>query len=260
MEGSDMSGLRLDGLAVGYGNPLISQMELHVCPGEVVAVLGPSGCGKSTLLGTIVGTIPAIAGRIWLDGRDITDLAIHERRVGIVFQEPLLFGHLDVLANVAYGPRRRGATRHQSMQQAGELLEWVGLADLAHRPISQLSGGQAQRVALARALAAEPAAIMLDEPFSALDADLRARLAGEVAGWLRARGISTLHVTHDVDEAVAIADRVFVMQQGEPGSLRGLSPQEERGQAPTGDGQPDKSQDDEVQDAHGQADAEVSEP
>lgn len=214
-----MSGLLLSGLAIGYGDPIVCGIEVEVAPGEIVAILGPSGSGKSTLLGTIVGTIPAIDGQVWLNSRDITGLAIHQRGVGIVFQEPLLFGHLDVLGNVAYGPRRRGATRAMAMRQAEGLLEWVGLGELVHHRTSQLSGGQAQRVALARALAAEPAAMMLDEPFSALDAQMRGRLAHEVAGWLRERGICTLHVTHDAEEASAIADRVLVIRPGSPGRL-----------------------------------------
>lgn len=212
-------GLRLEHLSIGYHHPLLSGVDLDVSPGEVVAILGASGSGKSTLLGTIAGTLPALSGHIWLDRQDITDRAVHLRRIGIVFQEPLLFGHLDVLANVAYGPRRHGASRADAAKRAQDLLDWVGLGDLARRPVAQLSGGQAQRVALARALAAEPRAMLLDEPFSALDADLRTRLAAEVAGWLRERGICTVHVTHDVDEAEAIADRIWILQPGEPGQL-----------------------------------------
>ncbi len=217
-----MSGLRLDGLAVGYRQPLVSGIELQVSPGEVVAILGASGSGKSTLLGSIVGTVTPLAGRVLLDEQDITDRPVNRRRIGIVFQEPLLFGHLDVLGNIGYGPRRQGASRAAAAQRARSLLDWVGLTDLAHQPVSQLSGGQAQRVALARALAAEPAAMLLDEPFSALDADLRTRLASEVAGWLRERGISTIHVTHDRQEAKAIADRIWILQPGvagDPGRL-----------------------------------------
>ena len=219
-----MTGLRLLDLSIGHAEPVVSGIDLEMEPGEIVAIIGPSGSGKSTLLGTIVGTVPALSGEVWLGGRQITDLAIQQRGVGIVFQEPLLFGHLDVLANIAYGPRRRGASRAQSLQQAHALLEWVGLSDLAHRPISQLSGGQAQRVALARALAAEPAAMMLDEPFSALDAELRTRLAAEVGGWLRDRGICALHVTHDAEEASALADRVLAITPGNPGRLDALTP------------------------------------
>jgi len=216
----ESTGLELVGLAIGYADPLVAEIDLVVAPGEVVAVLGPSGSGKSTLLSTIVGILPPLAGQVRLDGRQITDLPIDQRRVGIVFQEPLLFGHLDVLGNVAYGPRRRGIGRAESVRRALDLLEWVGLRDHARTPVGRLSGGQAQRVALARALAAEPAALLMDEPFSALDADLRTRLATEVVGWLRDRRISTLHVTHDLAEAQAIADRVLAVEPGSPGRLR----------------------------------------
>lgn len=213
------SGLELIQLAVGYTDPLVAGITLKVAPGEIVALIGASGSGKSTVLRTIVGAIPALSGRILLNGREVTSAPIHQRRIGIVFQEPLLFGHLDVLENIAYGPRRHGASRRQSRDRALEFLDWVGLRELAASPVSQLSGGQAQRVALARALAVEPAALLMDEPFSALDADLRTRLSTEVAGWLRERGISTLHVTHDRSEAAAMADRVFAIQPGNPGNL-----------------------------------------
>lgn len=218
-----MSGLQLAQLTIGYREPIVAEIDLTIAPGEIVAVLGPSGSGKSTLLGTIVGTVPALGGHVLLDDREITDRPIHQRRVGIVFQEPLLFSHLDVLGNIAYGPRRHGASRAQARQRAEDLLTWVGLAQFGKTSITELSGGQAQRVALARALAAEPAAMLMDEPFSALDADLRNRLATEVAGWLRERRISTLHVTHDLAEARAMADRVLVIEPGTPGRLREYS-------------------------------------
>ncbi len=214
----------MHGLAVGYRGSILAGIDLAIAPGEIVAVLGASGSGKSTLLRTIVGTVPAIAGQVLLDDRDITDLPIHERRIGIVFQEPLLFGHLDVIGNIAYGPRRRGLSRTESTRRASDLLAWVGLADLGNQPVGELSGGQAQRVALARALAAEPVAMLLDEPFSALDAQLRTRLASEVAGWLRDRGVSTLHVTHDLQEARAVADRILSIEPGTPGRLSQFSP------------------------------------
>lgn len=211
-----MSGLRLESLAVGYRQPIVVGINLHVLPGEVVAILGASGSGKSTLLSTIAGTLSPLAGRVLLDDQDITNSPVNRRRIGIVFQEPLLFGHLDVLANISYGPRRQGVSRAAAAERARSLLEWIGLPELAHRPVGQLSGGQARRVALARALAAEPAAVLLDEPFSALDADLRTRLAREMAGRLRERGICTIHVTHDLQEAKAIADRIWTVQPGVP--------------------------------------------
>lgn len=200
--------LRIHELVVGYDAPLLEPLTIDVAAGEIVAVLGASGSGKSTLLSTIAGITPPLAGRIEIDGRDVTSVAIQERGCGLVFQEPLLFPHLDVAGNVAYGLRRHGWSRTDAQSRATELLAWVGLAGLEGRGTRQLSGGQAQRVALARALAPEPSVMLLDEPFSALDVDLRERLVDEVGALLRARGCAVLYVTHDPAEAETIADRV----------------------------------------------------
>lgn len=212
--------LQVDGLSIGYETPIVTGIDLQIAPGEIVALLGPSGSGKSTLLATLAGIVPALAGRISLHGRDITQATIQDRRIGLAFQEPLLFSHLDVLGNVAYGPRRRGASRADARARALDLLSWVGLEDLARRSVQQLSGGQAQRVALARALAADPLLLLLDEPFSALDADLRSRLATEIAQGLRERGVGALHVTHDLDEATLLADRILRIQPMDDGTAR----------------------------------------
>lgn len=202
--------LAVEDLSLGYeGSIFLSGVGLTVAASEIVAILGPSGSGKSTLLGEIAGVIPTPAGRVLVDGADVTDRPIHARGVGLIFQEPLLFPHLDVAANIAYGLRRHGVTRAAAAQRAGELLAWLGLAGYEHRRVSELSGGQAQRVALARALAPEPAVLCLDEPFSALDADLRRRLVADVSAMLREAGVAAVHVTHDEDEAHAIADRVI---------------------------------------------------
>lgn len=202
--------LLLDDLALGYeGGIFLRDIHLQVGASEIVAILGPSGSGKSTLLGEVAGVVPVPAGRIVMDGRDVTDVPIHERGVGLIFQEPLLFPHVDVQGNVMYGLRRHGWTRAAAAERSAELLAWLGLAGLAHRRTDELSGGQAQRVALARALAPRPAVLGLDEPFSALDTDLRRRLVDEVGAMLREAGVAALHVTHDRDEATAIADRVI---------------------------------------------------
>jgi thiamine transport system ATP-binding protein len=201
-------------LALGYaGATFATGIDLVLAPAEIVAILGPSGSGKSTLLATIAGVVPEVAGRVLVDGVDVTDLPIHRRGIGMIFQEPLLFPHLSVADNVAYGLRRQGRSREAAAERAGELLDWVGLAAYGGRPIDELSGGQAQRVALARALAPNPAVLLLDEPFSALDLDLRQRLADEVAQMLRVEGVAAVHVTHDPGEATAIADRVVSMLQ-----------------------------------------------
>ena len=203
-----MTGLTLDGLVIGYERALVPPIDLHIASGCITAVLGASGSGKSTLLQTIAGVVPALAGRVLVDDRDITELPMHERGVGLVFQEPLLFTHLNVVDNVAYGLRRHGLTRAQARTEAADLLAWVGLAGYEHRPVRELSGGQAQRVALARALAPSPRVMLLDEPFSALDVELRTRLAAEVPALLRERGCAACYVTHDPGEAEAIADEV----------------------------------------------------
>jgi ABC-type Fe3+/spermidine/putrescine transport system ATPase subunit len=193
--------LRVVDLVIGYDSPLHEPFTFSVAPGDVLAVVGPSGCGKSTLLGTIAGLTPALGGSIEIGGRNITALPINERRVAMVFQEALLFPHLNVRDNVAYGPRRAGVSREEARAEADRLLTWVDLEGYGDRSIEQLSGGQAQRVSLARALAAKPDALCLDEPFSALDAPLRARLAQDVLAVIARAQIPAIHVTHDPLEA-----------------------------------------------------------
>jgi thiamine transport system ATP-binding protein len=214
--GADGSPPRLstEGLAIGYaGRPLVEGIDLTVRPGEIVAILGASGSGKSTLLSTLAGVTTALEGTVRVDGVDVTGLPIHRRGIGIIFQEPLLFAHLDVEGNVAYGLRRHGVARDAARARAAELLDWLGLAGYGGRPVDELSGGQAQRVALARALAPRPSVLLLDEPFSALDQELRQRLAADVAAMLRHEGVAAVHVTHDPDEAAAIADVVTRMSE-----------------------------------------------
>lgn len=202
--------LVVENLALGYeGEIFLRDVSLRVAAAEIVAILGPSGSGKSTLLGEIAGVVPIPAGRVLVDGTDVTARPIHTRGVGLIFQEPLLFPHLDVAGNIAYGLRRHGWSVQGANQRAGELLAWLGLDGYQRRRVSELSGGQAQRVALARALAPEPAVLCLDEPFSALDADLRRRLVADVSVMLREAGVAAIHVTHDEQEARAIADRVI---------------------------------------------------
>ena len=193
--------LTCENLTIGYESALREPVTFTVPPGSVLAVVGPSGCGKSTLLSTIAGVIPAHSGRVLIDGVDVTQMPTHTRKVAMVFQEPLLFPTMTVRDNVAYGPRRSGASGSHARSKADELLSWVDLAGLSNRNVDQLSGGQAQRVSLARALAADPAVLCLDEPFSALDAPLRSRLATDVLAQVRRTGIPAVHVTHDPDEA-----------------------------------------------------------
>ncbi len=206
--------LQTEDLALGYEGAVFARgIDLTLYPAEIVAVLGPSGSGKSTLLGTIAGVVPAMGGRVLVDGNDVTDVPIHRRGVGLIFQQPLLFPHLDVRDNVAYGLRRKGIDRQVARATADELLTWVDLGGYGARRVHELSGGQAQRVALARALAPRPSVLLLDEPFSSLDVELRQRLAADVAGTLREHDVAALHVTHDPAEAAAIADRVIRLEE-----------------------------------------------
>ena len=201
--------LRTDTLVVGYDGWESGPIDLQVTPGSITAILGPSGCGKSTLLSTIAGIRPAVSGRVFVNDIDVTDLPAHDRTVGMVFQEPLLFPNYDVARNVGYGLERSGISRSEARARALELLDWVGLGGFGDRAVDELSGGQAQRVSLIRALAPGPSVLLLDEPFSALDVDLRQRLAREVSELLRGRGVAAVHVTHDPTEAAAIADVVL---------------------------------------------------
>jgi sulfate transport system ATP-binding protein len=196
----------------------VDHVDLRVESGELVALLGPSGSGKTTLLRIIAGLEPADAGSIHFDGEDATDDSVRERRVGFVFQHYALFRHLTVFENIAFGlrvrPRRSRPNEQEIRTRVQRLLTLVQLDSLAARYPSQLSGGQRQRVALARALAVEPRVLLLDEPFGALDAKVRK----ELRRWLRRLHdelhVTSLFVTHDQDEALELADRVVIMNQG----------------------------------------------
>jgi molybdate transport system ATP-binding protein len=189
-------------------------------PGEVVAVLGPNGAGKSTLLRAAAGLLGVDTGRIELDGvvldnpDSATFVVPERRRIGVVFQDHRLFPHLRVLDNIAFGLRSRGMPRAQARAAAGKWLDRLDLAKLSRRRPSQLSGGQAQRVALARALACEPAALLLDEPLAALDVQTRAEVQGELREHLAGFQGPTLFVTHDPIEALLLASRIVVLEQG----------------------------------------------
>jgi iron(III) transport system ATP-binding protein len=192
----------------------LDNVDLDIREGEFVSILGPSGCGKTTLLRAISGLDVQTSGTIHQAGKDISALPVSGRDFGIVFQSYALFPNLSIAANVGYGLRSVGKPRQAVEQRVSELLSLVGLADQAKKYPAQLSGGQQQRVALARALALSPGLLLLDEPLSALDARVRARLRGEIRDLQRRLGITTVMVTHDQEEALTMSDRVVVMSKG----------------------------------------------
>ncbi|MDY7087402.1 MAG: ABC transporter ATP-binding protein [Actinomycetota bacterium] len=190
----------------------LDNLDLAIEPGEFVALLGPSGCGKTTALRVLAGLEDADSGQVLVGGKDVTGLPANRRDMGMVFQAYSLFPHLTALANVSFGLSLRGRSR--SAKRAGEMLELVGISQFADRYPHQLSGGQQQRVALARALAIEPSVLLLDEPLSALDAKVRVQLRDEIRRIQTEVGTTTVFVTHDQEEALAVADRVGVMRAG----------------------------------------------
>jgi len=192
----------------------LDELSLTLAPGELVALLGPSGCGKTTALRLVAGLDEVTSGRVIFGGTDVTNVGANHRNVGMVFQAYSLFPHMTAMQNVAFGLQMRRVSDSERRKRAGEMLELVGLSAFADRYAHQLSGGQQQRVALARALAIQPRVLLLDEPLSALDARVRSRLRDEIRRVQLEVGITTLFVTHDQEEALAIADRVGVMNKG----------------------------------------------
>ena len=207
--------VRLEELTRRYGTTTaLDGLSLTMAPGELVALLGPSGCGKTTALRLLAGLEEADGGRVLIGGKDVTAVPANRRDVGMVFQAYSLFPHMTALQNVMFGLQLHKVGSRERRERAREMLELVGLAAHAHKYAHQLSGGQQQRVALARALAIRPKVLLLDEPLSALDAKVRSRLRDEIRRVQLEVGITTLFVTHDQEEALAIADRVGVMQSG----------------------------------------------
>ena len=212
-----MARVRLERLRCAFhrDRPAVDDFSLTLEAGEFFCLLGPSGCGKSTLLRLIGGYHPPDAGQVWIGEQEVTHLPPEKRQAGMVFQNYALFPHLSALENVAFGLRVKGIGKATRTARANEMLDWVGLTPPERsRPPAQLSGGQQQRVALARALANEPALLMLDEPFANLDRILRERLREETKQIQRRTATTTILVTHDRDEAFALADRIGVMRRG----------------------------------------------
>jgi iron(III) transport system ATP-binding protein len=207
--------IRFEGVTQAYdGQALFDGLDLEIPSGRFFTLLGPSGCGKTTLLRMLAGFVVPRSGRVWFGDRDVTRLPAHKRGVGMVFQDYALFPDRSALANVMYGLDARGVAPGQARARAMAMLERVGLASMAERSPATLSGGQRQRVAMARALVIEPQLLLLDEPLAALDVKLRVELRAMVRELQLESRVTTVFVTHDQEEALAISDLVAVMDRG----------------------------------------------
>jgi thiamine transport system ATP-binding protein len=208
--------LNIEKVSYAYGkNPILRWVSLEVETGEIVCLLGESGSGKTTLLRLIAGLEQGYQGTIQLNGEAIDNLPVHKRGFGLMFQDFALFPHLNVAENVAFGLKMLGLTKKEQEKTIAETLDLVGLVGYEKREISSLSGGQKQRVALARSLAPKPRLLMLDEPLGALDAGLRETLVQDLRRIIKQTGLTAIYVTHDQQEAYAIADRIAVMNGGQ---------------------------------------------
>ena len=197
------------------GVTVLRDVSFHAADEEIVCLLGPSGCGKTTILRIVAGLEVADTGAITLDGQPLAEVPVHRRGFGLMFQDFALFPHKDVAANVAFGLRMQGLPSGQVQARVAEMLDLVGLTGYERRRVYDLSGGEQQRVALARSLAPGPRLLMLDEPLGSLDRALREELLNELRTILKRVGVTTLYVTHDQQEAFAIADRVLIMDRGQ---------------------------------------------
>ena len=207
--------LKIEHLFSGYDSDVVlKDLSLEAAEGEFLSLLGPSGCGKSTLMKTIAGIVPASSGRILLDGQDITNLPIHKRGTVVVFQDMRLFPHKSVAENVAFPLKMQGVPKQERLKTAEKLLEKVRMAGFGSRKPGELSGGQQQRIALARALAAQPKLLLLDEPFSALDENLREDMRHLVLQLQKEFSMTVILVTHDREEALSMSDRVALLFDG----------------------------------------------
>ncbi len=212
--------IRLDSLSKTYeessrGTLALKSVSTRIESGEFFFLLGPSGCGKTTLLRLIAGLLRPTAGRIYFDGKDVTELPVNRRNTALVFQGYALWPHMTVTANVEFGPRMKGLPGPKRRQMAADQLRRVQMENYADRKPNQLSGGQQQRVAVARALAAESGCLLLDEPLSNLDARLRLHMREELRELVKRSGVTAVYVTHDQKEALSMADRIAVMNAGE---------------------------------------------
>lgn len=201
--------LALADITLNYeGRTILNNACLNVARGEIVSLVGPSGSGKTTLLRVIAGLERPSQGNVVIDGKLMTGVPTHKRDVGLVFQDNQLFPHLCVFDNIAYSLRIKRISQALQIEKVNEMLSLIGMEDLARRDVGQLSGGEAKRVAVARALVADPFILLLDEPLTGLDTELRDRLLDDMGALLRARGTTIVHVTHDHNEASRLSDRV----------------------------------------------------
>jgi iron(III) transport system ATP-binding protein len=218
--GTDTLGVHVDGVSKRFTHRVKGEIyaarnvRIDVAPGEFLTLLGPSGCGKTTTLRMIAGFEKPDAGRIRFGGQDVTDLPANQRNIGFVFQNYALFPHLSVFENVAYGLQVRGQPTAEIARSVADVLQLVGLAGYDHQFSGQLSGGEQQRVALARAIVIRPKVLLFDEPLSNLDAKLRVQMRTEIRDLQQRLAITTVYVTHDQEEAMAVSDRIAVMHQG----------------------------------------------
>lgn len=207
--------LRVSGIIKSYDDlPVLRSIDLTVSSGEIICLLGPSGCGKTTLLRIIAGLETPDSGSVLLDEQPITHQPVHQRGFGLMFQDHALFPHMNVAQNIAFGLKMRGQSSAAQKSRVSELLSLVDLVGYEKRDVATLSGGEKQRVALARSLAPNPPLLMLDEPLGALDAALRERLVVDLRAIIKRIGLTAIYVTHDRQEAFAIADRIAVMNAG----------------------------------------------
>ncbi len=210
-----MASITVDGIVKTFGGQQVLQnLSLHIPDGAFYTLLGPSGCGKTTLLRCIAGFYTPDAGRLLFDADDVTKVSAHRRDIGMVFQDYALFPDKSAFDNVAYGLRARGVARAEITRRVNEALDKVGLLKLADRYPAQMSGGQRQRVALARALVIRPRLLLMDEPLSNLDAKMRLQMRDVILDLVREAGITTVFVTHDQEEALAMSDRIAIMDRG----------------------------------------------
>ena len=204
----------IQSLTLSYDeNIILSECNLRLKEGEILVILGPSGCGKTTLLRAIAGFVQPDNGTIHLNGRILNELQPEERNIGMLFQRPVLFPHKDVLGNILFAYRRR---KDRKMKDVDEIMKDMGLLSMKNQSIETLSGGEAQRVVLARALLTNPELLLLDEPLSSLDLDVRRQLALEIRATLKSKNIAAIHVTHDHEEAAIIGDRIIEWSQLNP--------------------------------------------